>query len=257
FYSKLKKKGLGRPEDIFTLSTFLQDPSIYYSNSADLCPTNYIPSPTHFFFAKLEAEGKLLRVFTQNIDDLEAKAGVSRLVQCHGSMGSAACMQCHHEVPIETIEEELRAGEIAYCRVCDKNKREKRGVYKPDVVFFGENLPKRFFDLSSLEMPLADMVIVVGTALAVHPVADLPGMVSNVDETPQVLINREVVGTAGWFDAHLLGNSDDAIIELVKAMGWEGEVPISLEDRRWATEEIGKLRNEERNRLSGGDKEEQ
>jgi NAD-dependent SIR2 family protein deacetylase len=44
------------------------------------------PSPCHKFIASLEAKGKLLRNYTQNVDGLERKAGISRVIECHGSM---------------------------------------------------------------------------------------------------------------------------------------------------------------------------
>ena len=68
-------------------------------------------------------------------------------------------------------------------------------LVKPDIVFFGENLPERFGEKASEDFPKCDLLIVAGTSLAVHPFA---GLVGEVDEgTPRLLVNREKVGE--WF----------------------------------------------------------
>ncbi|KAA6392340.1 MAG: putative NAD-dependent protein deacetylase sirtuin-1 [Streblomastix strix] len=242
-YERLRQQGQESPESLFHISNFLKDPSIFYKYREVICPTRYVPSPVHFFLSKLEAEGKILRVYTQNIDGLDPRAGISRLIQCHGTFATASCMQCHHQVKIEEIEPKFIAKEVAYCEVCEQTQTEKKGVYKPDFVFFGENLPKVFNVSLEEELPKADCVLVIGSALAVYPVASIPQIVKY--GVPQILINRDIVGRPGQFNIQLLGDCDDVVIELINALGWQKEIPLTLEQRRRASEEIDKLMKEE------------
>lgn len=80
---------------------------------------------------------------------------------------------------------------VPKCPVCESEH------VKPDVVFFGQGLPKRFFDLSKKDLPKTDLMIIVGTSLEVYPVAILPEWVC--PGTPRFLINRDKVkAKGGW-----------------------------------------------------------
>ncbi|BEJ15274.1 hypothetical protein CspHIS471_0410410 [Cutaneotrichosporon sp. HIS471] len=116
----------------------------------------------------------------------------------------------------------VRQGTVVRCEHC-------KGLVKPDIVFFGEGLPDNFFELMP-ELRHADLVLVMGTSLQVHPFAGLVEHVSS--STPRVLINREAVGPFSRVkhgkrrgrDGVYLGDADDAVRELVRAIGWEEEL---------------------------------
>lgn len=74
---KMRKVGIDDPQDVFNIDTFKSDPSIFFSIASDILPETDTYSPTHAFIAMLEKRGKLLVNYTQNIDNLEAKAGIS------------------------------------------------------------------------------------------------------------------------------------------------------------------------------------
>lgn len=80
-YSKLSHKmhqfGIEDPQDVFNIDTFRNDPKIFFSIAQDILPETDVFTPTHAFIAMLEKRGKLLVNYTQNIDNLEAKAGIS------------------------------------------------------------------------------------------------------------------------------------------------------------------------------------
>ena len=87
------------PEDAFHISTFLSDPKKFYKLFARLLPaSNITPTPTHAFIRLLELKGKLLRNYTQNIDQLECEAGIaaSKVVNCHGTITPGVCVMCGH-----------------------------------------------------------------------------------------------------------------------------------------------------------------
>jgi len=228
FYTKLREKGFAEPEDVFELSTFDDDPSIFYSLAGDILPDLNKWTPTHQFIRLLQDKGKLLRNYTQNIDNIESNAGIlqDKLVQCHGSWATATCRKCKHQIPGEQLFEDVRAKRIAHCERCIaelqaptrgmKRKRSSNGngkpkkknmdsdddsdgqydipqpgVMKPDITFFGEKLPDTFFDrLTENDRDMVDLVIVIGTSMKVAPVSEIPSYLpANV---PQVYISKDV-----------------------------------------------------------------
>ncbi|ODM93270.1 NAD-dependent protein deacetylase sirtuin-1 [Orchesella cincta] len=89
-------------------------------------------------------------------------------------------------------------------------------VVKPDIVFFGEDLPDEFHTNLTLDKPHCDLLVVIGSSLRVRPVSLIPGMVPA--EVPQILINREPLPQVN-FDIELFGNSDSIIAQLCRMMG--------------------------------------
>lgn len=124
-YSKLEHLGLNDPQEVFDITVFRQDPTIFYSVARDILPSHDRFSPTHAFIALLQAKGKLLTNYSQNIDNLEAAAGIlpSKLIQCHGSFATASCVKCGHKVPGESLFAEIKAGDIPRCRQCAQGTR--------------------------------------------------------------------------------------------------------------------------------------
>jgi NAD-dependent histone deacetylase SIR2 len=121
-YSQLEKLGLGvnDPQDVFNIDVFRDDPTIFYTVAKDILPATNKFSPTHAFIAMLQNQGKLLTNYSQNIDNLEANAGIlpEKLVQCHGSFATASCQRCGHKVRGDAIFDDIRAGKIPRCGKC-------------------------------------------------------------------------------------------------------------------------------------------
>ena len=154
--------------------TFLQPLPSYLrivSSSQNLFPGNYIPSPSHRFIRLLEQKGKLRRNYTQNIDTLEQLAGIENVVECHGSFRTASCIRCKQQVDCEAVREEILSEKIPYCKSCT----QEFNVMKPDIVFFGEDLPSAFGQKLLEDIDSADLLIVMGSSLRVRPVCTLPG----------------------------------------------------------------------------------
>lgn len=76
---------------MFDIHTFKRDPTLFYSFARELYPSNFEPSPSHHFVKLLETKHKLLRNYSQNIDTLEQKAGLQRVLNCHGILVFPAC----------------------------------------------------------------------------------------------------------------------------------------------------------------------
>lgn len=188
-YANLGKYNLDDPTDAFSLALLRERPEIFYSiaRELNLWPGHFQPTPVHHFIRLLQDEGRLLRCCTQNIDGLEKAAGVSPelLVEAHGSFAAAACIECHTPFSIEQNYLEAMSGTVSRCSTCG-------GIVKPNVVFFGENLPDAFFDALHHDAPIAELTIIIGTSMQVHPFALLPCVVPK--SVPRVVMNRERVG---------------------------------------------------------------
>ncbi|KAF9430283.1 NAD-dependent histone deacetylase sir2 [Podila epigama] len=244
-YSRLSEFELDEPQQMFDLDFFRERPEIFYSFAREIFPSNFTPSPSHYFIKLVEDKGKLLRNYTQNIDTLEQKAGIRNVLQCHGSFATASCIRCGHQVLGDEIKEFIFKQEVAYCKVCktpspppksNKNKKSKKnysssdeddmdgdsdrlkGLMKPDIVFFGEKLPNAFDTCLKMDRGQVDLLIVMGSSLKVAPVSDIMHSLPNA--VPQILINRTPI-THMDFDVQLLGDCDTIVAELCRMVGWE------------------------------------
>jgi len=220
-YDNLQEYGLPYAEAIFDLDFFRANPAPFYRLCKELWPGRYAPTPTHRFIRLLEQQGKLQRCFTQNIDSLESAAGLSaeRLVAAHGNFDSARVVGGGPAVDPEEVRAAVNEGEEGWRQLNAKHG----GLVKPDIVFFGEQLPMRFFECARSDFPKCDLLLVMGTSLVVQPFAGLVNAVR--PGTPRLLVNREPVwgwsqrGTDGFFQ----GDSDAAVAELASAAGWKSE----------------------------------
>jgi NAD-dependent SIR2 family protein deacetylase len=148
--------GLSDPQEVFDIHVFREDPSIFFSIAKDILPTEKKYSPTHGFIKLLQDKGKLLTNYTQNIDNIEANAGVlpENIVQCHGSFATATCVKCQRKVAGEAIFNEIKEGAIPECTVCRKRiaeeERKPQGL-KRKRSSNGQQKDRREFEDSSDE----------------------------------------------------------------------------------------------------------
>lgn len=233
-YSRLSREypNLPDPQAMFDIKFFYQDPRPFYKFAREIFPGQFKPSPSHHFIKKMEERGVLLRNYTQNIDTLERVAGISRLIECHGSFATASCTRCKFRINGDAIRENILQQRIPVCFMCNPNQASQNlstalndestdsehlrnlvemGIFKPDIVFFGEELPDDFHDSIDTDRNKCDLLIVIGSSLKVKPVAMIPNLVpSNI---PQILINREPLPHMN-FDVNLYGDSDVIIHHL-------------------------------------------
>ncbi|KJX97378.1 NAD-dependent histone deacetylase SIR2 like protein [Zymoseptoria brevis] len=217
-YANLARLNLPYAEAVFDISYFREKPEPFYTLAHELYPGNFRPTITHSFIKLLHDKGLLLKHFTQNIDTLDREAGVpgDLIIEAHGSFARQSCIECKASYPDDDIRAHINAKTIPRCYEC-------KGLVKPEIVFFGEQLPAEFFAARGLPAE-ADLCIVMGTSLTVQPFASLPGMCR--DGTPRVLINQERVGGLGGRsdDVLILGDCDDGVRKLAEACGWTEEL---------------------------------
>ncbi|KAF2802147.1 NAD-dependent deacetylase sirtuin-2, partial [Mytilinidion resinicola] len=219
-YANLARLRLPYAEAVFDIAYFRSNPLPFYTLAQELYPGNYRPTITHSFVRLLHDKRILLKLFTQNIDCLEREAGVpdDKIVEAHGSFARQSCIECKTPYPQEGMREAIREKRVPRCVDAACN-----GLVKPEIVFFGEQLPREFFE--NRELPReADLCIVMGTSLSVQPFAGLPSLCR--EETPRVLINMEQVGGIGSRadDVLVLGDCDAGVRKLAEAAGWLEEL---------------------------------
>ncbi|CAF0894142.1 unnamed protein product [Rotaria sordida] len=210
-YARLREEfpELPNPQSMFDINYFTHDPRPFFRFAKEIWPGQYQPSLAHYFIAELERQDKLLRNYTQNIDSLEHLCSITRLIQCHGSFSTATCRICHYTVKSDEIKNEILQQKIPYCPKCSKDINNT--ILKPDIVFFGEQLPDDFHKTISIDKNKCDLLIVMGSSLKVKPVSLVSELLPG--DIPQILINRERLPHK-TFDIELLGNCDVIINEL-------------------------------------------
>ena len=207
------KYKLSSPEEFFYKTTFLQKPEYFYEFTKlfDLSKTK--PTIAHKYMSFLISKNIVKYVFTQNIDGLEKKAKIpdDKLIFAHGNFYEGHCAKCNKSIDINKINEGIQKGEVYYCPIC-------KGPCKPKVVFYGENLPSRFYDIQE-ECEDVDLIIIMGTSLKVQPFASIPYMTN--PQADIAVFNMEEVGNFYYKKLYcnkifIKGKTDENIIKFLK-----------------------------------------
>lgn len=147
-----------------------------------------VPNATHRALAKLEQQDRLAMLLTQNVDRLHQAAGNQNVIDLHGRMDIIRCLACERRLPRANFQDELVGLNPSWANVDaldapdgDADLQEQDfssfvvpvctacgGMLKPDVVFFGENVPRERVDAAMQAMREADAVLVVGSSLMVY-----------------------------------------------------------------------------------------
>lgn len=165
------------PETIISHSYFLRWPEKFYRFYREkMLYPDAEPNDCHLALARLEQDGKLKAVITQNIDGLHQKAGSKNVIELHGSTLRNYCMNCGKSYPVSYI---IKADGVPRCS-CG-------GMVKPDVVLYEESLHDGDMERAVSAIRKADLFIVGGTSLTVYPAA---GLVEYYRGNRLVLINK-------------------------------------------------------------------
>jgi len=157
------------PEKVFDIAYFLKDPKPFYEFALDFIAleSTIAPTATHHALTKLEGMGKIQAVITQNIDGLHQKAGSLKVLDMHGSFLTSHCLRCHKAFNYYELKQMVLQRVIPHCSC--------RGIIKPDIVFFGEDV--KFYHKALELAQSADLFFVIGTSCVVYPAASLPQFV--------------------------------------------------------------------------------
>jgi len=166
------------------------------------------PNAAHTVLARLESEGRLLGVITQNIDGLHQDAGSRRVVELHGTNRRFECLGCGQTGPAAEAQERLLAGEdVPTCRSCG-------APLKAATISFGQALRPEVLDEAFRLAREADLLIVLGSSLVVYPAAAIPEAAAAAG-APLIIINREPTPLDGLATVALQGEVERLLPALV------------------------------------------
>lgn len=208
------------------------------------------PTPGHQALAQLEKAGLVSAVATQNVDGLDARAGIQNLYELHGSFNRVRCLKCGQYFSRDVVDKELRrlnpdlkpdldpkhvailaeadraAAEadakdfvLAPCTICG-------GLLKPDVIFFGEQLPMDAMENSFAAAAAADVVLTVGSSLMV-----MTGMMvlreGAMRGAKVAIINRGRCQGDPFADVRIEGGASEALTGLAERLVGQHEKPAA------------------------------
>jgi len=124
------------------------------------------PNAAHYLLARLEKEGMLRSVITQNIDNMHYEAGNSKVIEYHGNSKWLKCSHCGERYEISTVSLDALPPRCT----------DDQEVLKPDFVFFGEGIPPEAASRSVEEISGADVLLIVGTTGEIMPAGMLPSI---------------------------------------------------------------------------------
>ncbi|MDD2902970.1 MAG: NAD-dependent deacylase [Syntrophales bacterium] len=174
----------------------------------DATITPAVPNPAHYALAALEAQGKLLGVITQNVDNLHQAAGSKKVVEYHGNALRFVCDHCRGHHPREMLDFSHLP---LYC-LCG-------GLVRPDVVFFGEPIPPAAQKEANDLAQACGLLLIIGTSGEVSPANYLPMLAK--DHGAVIVENNlePTILTRGVTDYLLQGKAGELWPEVMKNLG--------------------------------------
>ena len=175
-YNTVKNFGCP-PEQILSHTYFMRNTEKFFRfYRSVMLYEDALPNDAHKALARLEKQGKLKAIVTQNIDGLHQAAGSKNVYELHGSVHRNYCTPCHKFFGLESVK---NCDGIPRCDSCGS-------VIKPDVVLYEEGLDEQTIQNSVAAIASADLLIVGGTSLNVYPAA---GFIRYYKGNRLVLIN--------------------------------------------------------------------
>lgn len=194
------------PLEHATLESFNRDPTKFWTMGRELAETiiKAKPNAAHIALAKLEAQGKLTGVITQNIDNLHQSAGNKNVIELHGNYLCAHCIECKAEYFGKKVHESVAQGEIPpKCEKCG-------GILKSEAILFGEALPEEPMAKAIKLCRDTNLLIVIGSSLTIYPAAFLPQLAKNAG-AKIVLINLKGTNKDDVADIVLKGRATEIL----------------------------------------------
>jgi NAD-dependent deacetylase len=200
------------PMEVAHIDVFERDPERFWSYYRPRFQSlgDKEPNGAHEALAELERRGLIEGVVTQNIDRLHRAAGSENVIEVHGSIETSSCRYCAAAFGLDEVDELFDVRGVAICPTCG-------GAVKPDVVLFGELLPEEAMARATELAEGADLMLCVGSSLAVHPVAGLPQLTLSHGGALAIVTKGE---TPYDHDAELKldGEVDEELTALVAAL---------------------------------------
>lgn len=193
-----------KPEELATVDAFMSNPQLvweWYQFRRKIIE-KIEPNPAHYALAEFQKLFKNFTLITQNVDGLHQRAGSTDVVELHGNIAKNKCIHCG-----KRYDDLSQAGpDIPPRCPCGGNIR-------PDVVWFGEALPKDALDIAFQNSSNCDLFFSIGTSAVVHPAASLP-LLAKRGGAYVVEINISPTGISDFADEVLLGKAGEILPKL-------------------------------------------
>ncbi|PSP73664.1 NAD-dependent protein deacetylase [Halobacteriales archaeon QS_3_64_16] len=202
------------PRD-FHLARFERDPAGFWTDRLALFETMYgdreiEPNAAHEALARLESVGELDALVTQNTDGLHGDAGSENVIELHGNGSRVVCRACGERTDADVARERVREGHTPPRCSCG-------GLYKPDVVLFGEDLPEGARSRSQALADNVDVFLVAGSSLTVEPAASLPRRAADSGATLSI-VNLDPTSVSDRAPYDLRADLIDALPRVTEAV---------------------------------------
>lgn len=197
-----------KPEELASFNAFMKNPDLvweWYQHRREIIH-KVEPNAAHLAIAELEKFFDVT-VVTQNVDNLHKRAGSSLIYELHGNIERNFCVDCHTFV----TEKQFTGSEVPKCEKCG-------GLIRPDVVWFGENLPQDQFSAGEIAAEWSDICFVVGTSAVVYPAAYIPQSAKRAGSY-LVEINIEPTELSRFVNYSIFGKAGEILPEILQLVG--------------------------------------
>jgi NAD-dependent deacetylase len=197
-----------RPEDLASPEAFRRDPKLVWDWYAwrREAVKGVRPNPGHYALAEMETRVPAFTLITQNVDGLHRMAGSRNVLELHGNIQRVRCADCYRFT--ESWEDDTES--VPRCRECG-------GLLRPDVVWFGETLPRDQLEAAVQAARACDVFFSIGTSGVVQPAASLAFAAHNRGATV-VEINAEATPLTSKADYVFCGKSGEILPGLLEAV---------------------------------------
>ena len=202
------------PVKVASIESFMENPTAYWMVSKERGGIALAarPNPGHLALTALEVAGNLLAIVTQNTDGLHQDAGSRRVIEVHGSSRTVQCLDCGTRESRAVVQARLAVQMPPLCKSCGGNH------LKPTVVLFGEPMPLPAMHEALALAQRADVMLVVGSSLVVHPAADIP-LTAVRSGAHLIIINAEPTPFDSLAEVVIHGRAGEVLPEIVSLVG--------------------------------------
>jgi len=204
---------LNDPAEVASIYGFRHNPARFYNWIRPLARTilDAEPNPAHTALARMEQNGSLCSVITQNIDLLHSRAGSQNVHEVHGHLRTVTCIHCFQEYDCRPyLIAYLETGAMPRCPACGH-------ALKPNVILFGEQLPARALSAARRDAARCDVMLVVGSSLEVYPAADLP-VIAHRGGAKLIFVNLVETALDSLAQVVIHGDAVDVLPRLAEAL---------------------------------------
>ena len=204
-----------RPEDLATMSAFIANAKLvweWYNWRRELI-RQVKPNPGHYALVELAKWFPSFTLVTQNVDGLHRRAGSESVLEIHGNILHNKCADCNRPIG---EEDDIDPAAIPICQVCG-------GKVRPDVVWFGEQLPEETIEAAFEAAEAADLFFSIGTSALVHPAATLP-VIAKRHGAVLVEVNPDETPLTPMADFYFPAKAGELLPQLVEKLSQVGRV---------------------------------